>query len=336
MKKYSPFPIPHSYLILSIASLILFSFSCNLSKSSNSSNDLFSDNPATITWEEGDSADIKSYQADVEVYSMNNRKDLGTKLTEKYRITISQIDGKIYTRLDFNPAFNKGAARSVISDGSEVILFDTNSEKIEKRISIAGKVSPSLKMFTGDTYLSRINLSAIKEEAMKLSFDINEDRENKVLLINIPEKLLNKSNNVKSKTTGLLFDTENETLLTTEIVENFEDGTVVTSTIQPVYVENNDIPVQVGNITVIDTIASGLITGFESGYPVINTPDDVPSIDQSAADKMLAEGSAVKKENRTFGNPADLSNTETIITICKDIELNKVDNKLFKIIRGGK
>jgi hypothetical protein len=330
---------PFSVLVLAVLCLIpsLF-FACynDSAGSKNRADEFFEDNPTTIMWDEKTSGVIKSYEADVEVYSMNNRKDLGTKLQDKYRIIMKEINGKMYTRLDFDPAFSNGAFRSIISDGSEVILFDTKTEKIEQRMVIGDKISPNLKFFEGDSYLSRVNLSLIKSNAKKLAFDVAEDEESNVMVIELPSQLIKINGLDKRISTSIFFDMEEETLLSTEIVEVSDNGTEITTTTQPVYIEDNGVPVKIGEITVIDSKVSELVKGFEEGYPVINTPDDVPTIDKEAADKMVAEGSAMPNNNVIFGNPADLSSTETVITMCKEVKLNQVDEKAFKLIRGGK
>jgi hypothetical protein len=201
---------------------------------------------------------------------------------------------------------------------------------------IGDKISPNLKFFEGDSYLSRVNLSLIKSNAKKLAFDVAEDEESNVMVIELPSQLIKINGLDKRISTSIFFDMEEETLLSTEIVEVSDNGTEITTTTQPVYIEDNGVPVKIGEITVIDSKVSELVKGFEEGYPVINTPDDVPTIDKEAADKMVAEGSAMPNNNVIFGNPADLSSTETVITMCKEVKLNQVDEKAFKLIRGGK
>jgi len=58
------------------------------------------------------------------------------------------------------------------------------------------------------------------------------------------------------------------------------------------------------------------------------------SIDESDEElEALAElGEIEEVENMKYGNPADLSYQETIIEMYNDIEINNLDEDLFKII----
>ncbi len=46
---------------------------------------------------------------------------------------------------------------------------------------------------------------------------------------------------------------------------------------------------------------------------------------------MLATGSAFEDTDITFGDPADLSSVETIVEKYESIEINKVDDRLFRL-----
>jgi hypothetical protein len=323
-------------LVLCLSPLMFFACFNDSSNGKNTNKDLFENNPVTITWDNNSSKEIKSYEADVEVYSMNNRTDTYTKLSDKYRIIMKEINGTMHTRLDFSAKFNDGVARSIISNGSEIIMFDTKTEKIEQRISIEDKVAPNLKLLLGDNCLSRVNLSLIKSEARKLAFDLTEDNENSIMQINLPSALFKNDNDDQKISTRIYFDTKNETLANVEIVEKSEDGTEIITTTSPVYEEKNGVPVKIGDITEIETKTPELAASDEEETAIINSPDDIDTIDQSTADALVAEGSATENTNMTFGDPNDLSNVETVITICNEVKLNQASDNAFKLITGGK
>jgi hypothetical protein len=81
----------------------------------------YMENSVSITRYSDTQDGIQSYQADVKVYSHNNRTDINPKLQNSYRLAIKTIGTTVYTRIDFDGDATT-AARSVISNGEEMII----------------------------------------------------------------------------------------------------------------------------------------------------------------------------------------------------------------------
>ena len=196
----------------------------------------FSENPITITWK-GETTQVESYQTNVHVFTMNNRTDTHATLNQSYRLAISTINDRVHTRIDFEHDSDI-PFRSVISDGEDTIVFNPDTDEIGYRIQSDDFQSPLYRVFGQQTGLSRINLSMIRAEAMRLSINMREENDeggNKVLLLELPPALLPKYGNDTIISSRAMFDIADETLLETEVVMKLEDDTMVTTTVTPVY-----------------------------------------------------------------------------------------------------
>jgi hypothetical protein len=289
---------------------------------------LFKENPVTITWEGEEGAEIQSFQANVQVYVMNNRKDTGATLRETYGMAIKTINEKTYVRLDY---IENNGAYSLISNGEEAISFDPTDNQIPARILLEKPASPLLKLFGQETGLSRINLSLIREEVERLDLDILEDTEER-LVFDLPEELFSPNPYEQVTRRRVSFDTNNETLLSTEIITILEDGTEVTTTASPVYEEVEGVPVKIGMVTVIDSKAVELIKGIDETLRVYDSPEEIPTLSREDFEKMSNEGILNEMSDIPFDNPADLSYTETTVELYQDIEINAVSDELFKLL----
>lgn len=131
--------------------------------------------------------------------------------------------------------------------------------------------------------------------------------------------------------TQVMYDTTQETIAQIEYVSIHQDGTEVTTTIYPMYEEKDGIPIKIGSVTVVDSKAAGLLEGFE-GVEYFNSIDEIPEISDEELEALAELGEIEEVENMKYGNPADLSYQETIIEMYNDIEINNLDEYLFKII----
>ena len=293
----------------------------------------FQESPVTITWSGDKSEGIQTFQTNVEVYSMNNRKDTHAGLSEAYRLTMSYISEKIVTRLDFD--FDESIPfRSVISDGEEFISFNPATEEIGHRIAMEDSKSPLFRILGNLNTLSKINLSLIREEARRLSLDMKEETEgnSKKLLLELPPALIPQNGSDKITRSRAVFDIDNETLMETEVVMIREDDTIVTATSTMVYEDVEGIPVKIGTVTVIDSHAPGLIEGMDPDRQFFNSPDEIPELSMSEWADMQAAGNVYEDMDMTFGDPADLSYIETIYEVYQDIEINSAPEHLFRLI----
>lgn len=321
------------YSILVLKIILLF-ISCSLSeKNEIPYSQMFEENPVTISWQQKESSDdIKSFQANVSVYSINNRTDSSSVLQTKYKMSLSTINGTQYNRLDFSPEFSGGKARSVVSDNSQIILFDTSSNEIEYKISMQENISPDLVFLGMESAVSKINLDLIKSESQRLSLDLLEDSK-KTLMLDIPSSyFFDNSNSLETRiSTRVAFDVQEEVLQQIEVVTLREDGTKITATSYPMYQEKDGVPIKIGLVTVLKSQAAELLQGFEDAQ-YFNSIDEIPEMSDEEYERILESGEFEEVENMTFGNPADLSYEEIILEVYNDIEINTVDESAFRLL----
>jgi outer membrane lipoprotein-sorting protein len=292
----------------------------------------FQEGPVSITWNGDKNADVKSYQANVQVYSMNNRKDTAAGLSRTYSMAVRSFGDKVLTRINFEKD-NSMPFRSVISDGEEAVVFNPETEEIGYRITLEDSKSPLYRIFGNQSAMSRINLSLVREEARRLSLNLTEDTVSKTLLLELPPELLPSNGFDKIIQSRAVFNLANDTLQETEVVMVREDETIVTTTVTLVYEDKDGVPVKIGMITVIDSKTSKLIEGIDPNYPVYNSPDDIPTLTAEQFAEMKETGNIHEVAGITFGDPADLSYIETIYEVYQDIEINAVPESMFRLIQ---
>lgn len=237
-----------------------------------------------------------------------------------------------YSSLDFSPEFGERKAYSVVSNNSQIILFDTFSNKIEYKISMQGNISQDLAFLGMENAVSKVNLDLIKSESKRLSLDLIEDSK-KSLTLDIPNSyFFDNSNSLESRiSTRVMFDVEQEVLSQVEVVTIREDGTKITTNSYPMYQDNDGTPVKIGLVTVVKSEAPELLQGFEDAQ-YFNSIDEIPKMSDAEYERILKSGEFEEVKNITFGNPADLSYEETILEVYSDIEINTVDKSTFRIL----
>jgi hypothetical protein len=147
--------------------------------------------PITITWKGDIEEGVQSFQTNVQIYSMNNRTDTYAALNQTYRLSMSTINNRMLTRIDFDSDTGT-SLRSFISDGEEFIAFNPDTNEVGYRIQIEDSQSPLNRIFGNQSILSRVNLSLIREEARRLSLSMREETEgnSRTLLLELPPGLL--------------------------------------------------------------------------------------------------------------------------------------------------
>jgi len=95
------------------------------------------------------------------------------------------------------------------------------------------------------------------------------------------------------------------------------------------------VPVKIGMVTVIDVKAPELPEDIDidPDTPVYNSIDDIPELSESDFAVMEAAGTAHEIPDMTFGDPADMSYTETIYEVYRNIEINAAPESLFRLIQ---
>ncbi len=316
-----------------LACASIFFLACKNGVVKNDAELLFEENPVTIKWTGVETAVVESFQANVQVHSMNNRTDTYAELRETYRLSVKTIGDRILTRIDFPADEEMGiTARSLLSDGKVFLMLDTASERVLERLTVKDEVAPSLKFLAPETALSRINLSLIRKEAKRLALDMSEDSKKGLLVLNLPPNLLSKNQYEKLISSRVRFDMNNETLNEVETVHLQEDGTKVTTKTIILYEEKDGVPIKIGSVTEIDSQNPNKITGISEDVPVYESEEDIPEISQEELAELEKEGVVSEKIDMLFGDPGDLSYNETVIELYQDVEINAVSDRLFRLI----
>ena len=304
---------------------------CSGNSSQKEAEKLFQKNPVTINWKNNQEKDITSFHTEVEVYSMNNRKKQNFELSNTYSLSVKLIDGVQYTRIDMGN--QEGIeARSIITDGNELIVFNPATDEIEMRVPALTDSERALKLFEpGNIGFNKVNLDFVKTQANRLMLDINETDDTQYLCFSLPESLLNSTEYEKQISSKIAFDTVTETLVSVENVSIQPDGTTITSTLSPVYEEYNGELIKIGTIFVVDTQIKELVGELPEDYVVYNSREEMEEITMEELEEMKATGSVFKEDFITFGNPADLSNIETVVELYTDIEINQVKDSEFRM-----
>ena len=307
---------------------------CNNTNHEKSGNGLepFTEGPVTIVWKGDRKEEVQSFQTNVQIYSMNDRTDTAVSLSRTYSLAVRSFGDKVLTRIDFGED-ERVPFRSIISDGEEAVVFNPATKEIGYRITLEDSKSPLYRIFGNQSVMSRINLSLVREEARRLSLDLTEGADGKTLLLELPPALLPGNGLDKIIKSRVVFNLANDTLLETEVVMLREDETLVTTTVTPVYEDKDGVPVKIGMITVIDSKAPNLIEGIDPDYPVYNSADDIPTLTEEQFAEMKESGNIHEVPNITFGNPADLSYTETIYEVYQNIEINAAPESLFRMLQ---
>lgn len=290
----------------------------------------FTEGPVTITWKGDQKEEVKSFQANVQIYSMNNRTDTYAALNQTYRLSMSTVNNRILTRIDFD--FDSSVPfRSVISDGEEFIAFNPITDAVGYRIPIDDSKSPLNRILGNQSVLSRVNLSLIREEARRLSLDMREetDGNSRTLLLELPPGLLPQYEAETILSSRIAFDIDRETVLESKVVMKREDDTIVTTTVTLVYEESNGVPVKIGQITIIDSKDPNSVQDTTDYKP----PNDIPELSEHEVAEMKAKGAIHEIPEMVFGDPADMSNIETIYEVYQDIEINSTPEHLFRLIQ---
>lgn len=321
-------------LTITVALSILFG-SCS-NGITNTENDeaktLFEENPVTIVWNDSVSGEVYGFQANVEVYGMNNRKDSGPSLQDTYRVMSKKINGIQHLRLDFSPETNDGRARSLVTDGKEMVIFDRSTGETEQRMALTDSIPDALRFLDPETVFTRMNLDRIRSESARMAFDIQDDTETSSMLISLPSTFFANEYGQQRTSTKIRFDTLEDTLSEIELIDILEDGTVITSTTNPVYQDQDGIPVKVGSITMIQSDNPNLIEGFAEDTPIYESYDDIPTLTQDELELLQSEGSISPAPDPVFGDPADLSNVQTVIEVYQEIEINETPDSAFKML----
>jgi hypothetical protein len=192
-----------------------------------------------------------------------------------------------------------------------------------------------MKALESGNGIGGVNLSSIREAASRFDLATTE-KGNGRLLVTVPASQFPQNPLETVTKYAVSYDITNSTLAETEFARTLKDGTVVTATTNYTYKEKNGVPIMTSHVMVIDSKAPGLVEGFDPKTPYYNSWDDIPTMSEAEYKRLKAQGLAHEIAGFKLGNPADLSYTETVTTIYKNLEINAVSDSLFRIAGGEK
>ena len=271
---------------------------------------------------------IEVFEADVSVYRMNNRTDPSLRLDKTYNLIIQEAYGERVTRIDYTDG-RPAEYRSMISFGDNIVLFNPGTEEISYKINIQQPQNPAYRLLSSQNYLSKINLSLIRQEAMRIALDIQTDDAN-TLTLALPPDLVQLPHGDRRISTKIAFDVKDEVLASTETVTMTAGGARVTVTVTPRYEMVDGTPVKTGQITVTQVdIPQTLDVPYEG--VIYNSPDEIPTISREEYETLRRKGSIYERAGLVFGNPGDLSYVETEVELYNTVKVNHAPVMAYKL-----
>lgn len=306
-----------SFLILLVVS---YGFITCQQELTNQSDNTYKEHPIIVEIQGNNIAEgIEAFEAEVSVYRMNSRYDTGLKLAGSYNLLIEETDGERITYIDFN-SDSSVERKAVISYRDNVIMLDPKTESVTQSMKIQQPQNPAYRLLSSQNYLSRINLSLIRQEAKRIALDIQTDDEN-ILTLSIPPELAQMPYGDRRISSKISFDVKEEVLAATETVTISDNGTIVTVTTTPRYEKVDGVPVKTGQTTVTKVDIPNISVMPYDGI-IYNSPDEIPTISNAEYEKLSRQGVIHKKSGMIFGNPNDLSYIETEVELYGSVKIN--------------
>lgn len=319
-------------------SVILAIFSCqNGFQNKDDPAAAFRGHEVSIYNEDSGPSNVKSFQARVRSFYSRDRTGVDMEETMNFLLSMKTINGRLCIRTDFDGSFYAdGVARSVISDGTEIITVLSDSGAVESRMSVSADVSRFVLEDGGVSVTGRINMEAVTAKARALLMDVSEPS-NGVMSINVPASLFNTIYSDTGYTSSvtrcnLSFDVEAETMVSSQIETTEGDGTKVVMTSYPLYQEYEGETIKVGEYRSMETIPVGTLDVDDSVVKSYESPEDVPLVSAEELKRMEEEGTVSMEDVPIlFGDPSDPSYTEIVVDLYEDVRLNTLSDSYFKI-----
>jgi hypothetical protein len=306
---------------------ILLMFSCSQGLIPNSEEANALSESVSIALNQGSVEEMTSFSADLVSFRGNNREVGGIQEVERFRISMKEIDGEIFTRLDFPASqFADGIARSSLSSSEEMFLFKTASNELEQRIplNLPADVNHPFMDFTS-RFLIQAKIPNFTRFRSTM-YDMNLDMmiEQSSLKVALPNEGYTKFE--------LTFDLEEEVLRKTESEEILEDGTIVSSSIEYVYQEIEGELVKVGHIHETSYDMNYLYDDSDFGLPIIESEEEIEEMTLEEIQAMEDQGYLSYEIEPVLGDPADPDYTITEVQLYEDIRINDEDEAAFRIL----
>lgn len=288
----------------------------------------------SIEFKESNNDSIESYQANVKLYSYNQRIVGNISAPSEYRLSLKKSGDSIFTRIDFDSSYyGDGKARTVICDGKETVIFDTITKEVEARIPFTNEETQNLEDF-GNPMFGRIALNSYLTKCRQLSYDLQEDSENNIMCVAIPISDISARIDGSNETavySRLYFDTQSDVLLGSESQTIDENGTIITTSNNYLYKEVDGEPILIGELLEIKNDFPYEIDTSDYMLPIIESEDDIPEVTEEDLAEMVKDGGEVYEFEQVIGDPSDPDYTEVIIKTYDDIKINALEDEYFRI-----
>jgi hypothetical protein len=296
-------------------------------------------NPVSISFDSGkNGSGIESYSADVTVQTGNSRIANSERVAAGFRISTKIIDGSLRTRIDYSKEqFPDLRARTMITDGTEAVLFFSDNLSVDRRISFPD-AGESIPLLTSNRIMGRVPYDQVITEMNKLSFKITKDPTNSLALFEAPTEILKKIGSEKQKISALriFYDMAQETLKGSETVEQRIDEEIVTTDTSFYYQMVDEQPVLIGQVIEEKHDVAASIDMSGSMLPQNINPDEIPTISEEELESLRQQGLAFDYNQQT-GDLSDPDYTNTTITTYDNIKINQVrDTDMRVVFDGGK
>jgi hypothetical protein len=205
-----------------------------IEKSAKSERSVFSTpERVEVAWKKTDDTEIQSYQTRVEIYVKNDRKDPVARLRQSYRLAAKSIDGKMYTRFDFD-AKDKNQGRTIISGETEIVFLDPVSGRPRIRQPIKKSNLPFSQNFEKGINIGKVNIASVREEMRLRGIEITDDSSSN-MVVDLPPEQIPQNSLEYVKHYRLTYNITNNTLSKIETARILKDGTLVTTTTTNIY-----------------------------------------------------------------------------------------------------
>ncbi|MCA1950180.1 MAG: hypothetical protein LDL24_06395 [Treponema sp.] len=292
------------------------------------------DVPAIIS-QPSPSGGIDSFQANVKVYSKVDRMPASAKLVSQYRMATKIIDGLVYTRLDFPvDQVHNIAARTIVSNGNEMIVLDSASGKVEYRLPVPEQTADLVKGVSQKTtsLFQKIDVPLLRKTFSDLQWDMESNEQKTHWVIHYPIDMLARYNTnpgQKLQSFKLYLDEANGTVAGYEQIMVEEDGTIITTKNTTLYTEKDGVPIPIGTVQDTHYDKPYTIDTSDSSVPPYNE-ETAPEISAAEAQQLIESGQAIEL-NTMSGDPSNPDYTEQTIAVYDSIELNTAADILFKV-----
>lgn len=321
----------HTHILFLILALFLLVLGCSNPEQA-SAKTRETKRPVSI-YHGNSSTTMESYQATVKSYYQNNRSPNPPELRTEFRLSLKVIDGVLRSRIDIeDSSFPDKVARSIISDGTMTLVVKTASNEVEQRIAVSEEQKKLNVMADSLQSMGRIDLASLRAVAARLSFDIT-DHTPGLLTVNVPPATMPPiPGNARITRYKLSFDTTDSVLRETEMLIAEQDGTVVTVTTVPVYQQDGENLIKVGEQMVISRKIPGTIDMTGNVVQEYATIEDIPTVSASELADLQAKGLVSRDETSVvLGDLSDPSYKETQTTVYEEVKINTIADMFFRM-----